>query len=644
MLQTFREHSGGIFAKIIFGLIIASFALFGVGDMFRSYSNRRPLATVGGTNIGQDEFQHDYDHMMKNVQIAFKGKITPAEIKSLGLQTRVLNALIDKTLVQNEIHHLGLVVSNEILAQTIEGIPAFHNEKGQFDKERFIGLLQSNGQNESMFTKQLKASLQEEQLFSPFIKGVSLPLSYQEKLYKALHEDYVFATLYVPLSSIKIMQAPQDSELEAVYKQNSDYFTRPAFYDVSLLVVNPAQVQNTLSLTDEQIQEEYQRRLPDFELPETRDVIQLTFTSKETASKAHDNLLAGEPVDKVSSQMGGKVQSHAGAQRDKFSHVHADLIFSKSEPFVSDVTDSLMGWSVFVVTKINGKREQSLDEVRPKLMEDLKIRLATEKMDELRNEIEDKLAGGETLDKVAEQGHFELIKLGAITQKGVDAKGNSVIPEQYKNLVLENAFTLQKGMDTPVLDGPEGKMLVVRLNDITPKTLPALTDIRQDVVAYWKKIKQQEKAAQFAQELSKESTSMGALEGLAKKNNLVMKVLPPMSLFDLQENKSKDDIIGPQALQKGFKLSVNHADYAPAKDGFAVVMLKEIKPFTFSKEDEKWKKFQEYLTSLLQRDFQAEYIKALKSEQKVDIDHSIMERITNGESTGYVEPDIMDAS
>lgn len=642
MLQTFREHSGGIFAKIIFGLIIASFALFGVGDMFRTYTSRRPLATVGGTTIAQEEFQRDYDQMMKNVQVAFKGKITPAEIKSLGIQTRVLNGLIDRTLIQNEIHHLDLVVSNEVLAQTIQSIPAFHNESGRFDKERFIGLLQSNGQSEGMFTKQLRSSLQEDQLFSPFVKGIGLPLSYEEKLYRALHEEYVFATVYVPLTSVKITQVPQESELEAVYKQNTEFFTRPALYDVSLLVVNPTQIQQNLSLTDEQVQEEYQRRLSDFELPETRDVVQLTFTSKEVAAKAHDRLAAGESVEKVATELGGKIQKYVAAPRDKFSHAHADVIFSKPQPFVSDLTDSLMGWSIFSVTGINPVREQTLDEVRSKIEEDLKIRLASEKMDELRNEIEDKLAGGDTVDNVAKHHGFEVIKLGSITKKGLDAQGKSVIPEQYKTLVLDNAFALQKGMDTPVLDGSEGKMLVIHMNNITPKTLPSLGDIRQDVVAYWQKVKQQEKAAQFAQQLSKEATSMAAIEALAKKNNLVLKTLSPLSLFSLQENKAKDDIIGPQALQKGFKLAPNHADYAPVKDGFAVIMLKEVKPFNLSKDDEKWKKFQEYLTSILQKDFQAEYIKALKAQQKVDVDQSILDRVSSGQVEPTAEMDLED--
>lgn len=630
MLQTFREHSGGIFAKIIFGLIIASFALFGVGDMFRHYINRHPIATIGGTTISQEEFRFDYDQMLRNVQAVFKGKISPEQIKTLNLQTRVLDGLVDRTLIQNDIKNLGLVVSNEVLAQTIRSVPAFHNEKGNFDDDRFRDIIRSHGRSESNFTNQIKLDLQQQQLFLPLSKGINLSQNYQEKLYKALHQEYIFETLYIPLSSIKITETPEQTDLESLYKKNEELFTRPEYRDIRLLVVEPMKIQATIQPTEEQILEEYQRRQPEFVIPETRFVTQATFTSKETGIKAHERVAAGEPIDQVTKELGGKLQNFPQAHREQFSHAHADLIFKEAHPFVTNLTDSLLGWSIFSIAQITPASQKPLDSVREKIIDDLKIRLTGEKMDELRNKIEDELAGGETPENVAKSYKLDVINIGKITDKGINPNKESAIPEEYRPLVLDNAFTLESGTGTPVLDGIQGKMVVVHVHQITPKTLPPLNEIKDEVTNYWIKIKQQEAASKKGSDFAKEATSTAILADIAKKNNYVLKTLPPLSLTSLQENKKFDDVLSSSTLQKEFK-PVNHADVVPAKDGFVVIMTKEILPLSVNKEDEKWKKFQQYLKNMFSKDFQTEYLKALKTTQKVDIDHSVLNRLISAE-------------
>lgn len=629
MLQTFREYSGGIFAKIIFGLIIASFALFGVGDMFQSYTNRHPVVTVGGTNISPDEFRHSYDQMLRNVQTVFKGKISPEQIQTLKLSTRVLEELVNKTLLQNNIKDFGLMVSNETLAHTVRSIPAFHNENGVFDEGRFREIISSHGHSESSFMNQVKLDLQQQQLFLPLARGVTLPVNYQEKLYKALHQEFVFETVYIPFSSLKITEQPQQTELESLYKKSSELFTRPEYRDVQLLVVNPAAVRETIHPTEEQIQEEYQRRQAEFVIPETRFVIQSTFNSKEMGTKALARIVAGEPIEVVTRELGGQLKSFPTANRDQFSHAHADLIFKGNQPFTTELVDSLFGWSIFSIAQITPESQKPLESVKETVVQDLIIRLSSEKMDDLRNKIEDELAGGGSLDNVAKNYGLETIRIWKIAKNGQNDRQESVIPADYRTLVLENAFSLDAGVGTPLLDGPQGKMVVVHVHGITPKTLPPFDEIRSEVKKYWVKMKQQEAATKKASDLTKEATSSAILADLAKKNGYVIKTLPPLSLTSLQEDKTVDDTVSAAALQKGFKLKVNQADFVPAREGVAVIMPKNILPFTLKKEDEKWQKFGQYLHTMFVKDFQTEYMAALKSAQKVDINQALVDRITS---------------
>ena len=57
MLQAFRSKAGSLFIKVLFGILILSFAAWGIGDMFRQWGSETAVATVGSTEINPQRFQ-----------------------------------------------------------------------------------------------------------------------------------------------------------------------------------------------------------------------------------------------------------------------------------------------------------------------------------------------------------------------------------------------------------------------------------------------------------------------------------------------------------------------------------------------------------------------------------------------------------
>lgn len=633
MLQTLRKHSSGIFAKVLLGLIAVVFVFWGIGDIFHSYTRMKPVVTVGGNSISQEEFLDSYSQMKRYFQVVTKGKLSPDELKAMKLEKKVLENLIEKAALDNELHHLGLVVSHNMVRQYVQAFPDFQNKQGTFDPNRFRAFLEETGQSEPALLHSIKLNLEKQQLFVPLSSSLKLPKSYIENLYKIVKQKYVFDVAYIPLASIEVTQAPSDTELEQVYKQNQELFTRPEYRDVDVLVADPIKMQAALKISNEQLREEYQRRMADFIIPETRDVVQLVFATQEEAEKALKLLREGEHVEKVSKEKARESKHFEAANRDRFTAEQAKVIFEMKTPGATDVQRSMLfGWTIFVVTKINPEYQQSLETVRPTLEKDLRAQTISNGIDELRNRIEDELAGGEKFANVAQHHQLELIKIGAIDKQGHNSEGKIAIPDELSSLVLEQAFTLEEGSDSPVLDGPEGKMVVIHINSITPKSLPPLTDIRDKVVAHWRQIKQQEGAAKLALDITKEVTSPALLKDLAKKNSLVIRTLDPMSLSDLEQGQFKDENIGTRVLRRGFKLPPNRAGYAPAKDGFGVIMINKVVPFDANENKEEWTKFQEAMKGLMQKDFQSTYIKALKDKEKIDINDQILSSLTGQES------------
>ena len=77
MLEMLRKNVSGILAKILIGLLIVSFAVWGIGDMVRSYG-LDVVANVGGTPIKSNDFRQAYHAQLNNISRQFSSEpITP---------------------------------------------------------------------------------------------------------------------------------------------------------------------------------------------------------------------------------------------------------------------------------------------------------------------------------------------------------------------------------------------------------------------------------------------------------------------------------------------------------------------------------------------------------------------------------------
>ena len=630
MLQNLRQHSGGIFAKVLFGLIIASFALVGVGDMFHRYT-KKPIATVGGTTIHTEEYDYRLKMVKDQIMASTKGKAKLEDIKAMGIPQKVLDDMINKNLEDHEMSALGIIVNDAVLENFVKSLPDFQNKRGEFDKAKFNELVTRAASKKDFFAN-VKNVLKKQQLFGTLSNSIRLPKAYQQDLYNAIHQDVVFSVVYVPESQVKVTASPTDADLEHIYKANPDQFTQPDYRDVSVLVIDPKAIQDKVAVSAEQIQEEYARRKQDFMTVETRDVAQLSFSSKEAAQTAHDELASGASLDKVIKMHKPKVQTFQKAVKDKFPAAQGNLIFALSHPGVTDMVESSLerAFFLFVVTEITPEGVQPLDTVHERLEGDLKSRLSHELVDDTRNKIEDELAGGKSFADLAAQFNLAVIKLGMMDETGFSPKKDSVFGEKtsfMKSIVLENANSMTEGSDSPVLDLSNGQMIVVRVDAIKPKVLPSLPDIRETVAKYWKDTQSQEKTAELSLEMIKEINEGAPVSQVAKKHGLKVRTLEPVSRASLQEKPFKDDVIGVQVLQRGFRQPLYRATYGPAKDGFAVIVPTKFVPHSADskKETEKLAGFEQSLKGIIQKDFEQDYLRDLKTRFKVEINQSVID-------------------
>ena len=144
MLETIRKNVSGVLAKVLIGLLVISFAIWGIGDMVRTYG-QDVVATVGGTPIKTQEFRNAYQLQLDGVSRQFGRRLTPQEAKTFGIERQVLARLTGSTAVDNHANNLNLDLSDKAVEQSVYSDRLFQGLDGTFSAQRLAEVLRRSG-------------------------------------------------------------------------------------------------------------------------------------------------------------------------------------------------------------------------------------------------------------------------------------------------------------------------------------------------------------------------------------------------------------------------------------------------------------------------------------------------------------------
>ncbi len=139
MLQAMRKHAK--FFYVLFFIVILSFIFWGVGTVDKTKTP--PLAEIGKETISLEEYWAAYDRAREFYRNISKGAFTEEMEKQLNLKQKVLDSLIDDTVLLAEARKMGIQVSDAELEDAIMNEPSFMRD-GKFNKEVYVRSLQLN--------------------------------------------------------------------------------------------------------------------------------------------------------------------------------------------------------------------------------------------------------------------------------------------------------------------------------------------------------------------------------------------------------------------------------------------------------------------------------------------------------------------
>jgi len=633
MLQKLRDQSSRWYVKALFVLLVISFSMWGVADIALNYVNMRPVATVDGLNITQEEFNARFQSMLAKAQELSKGQLTSEQVKEMGIPQRILDSLIDHSLIVEDLKKRHLVVTDAVVRRRVQTIPSFLNEQGTFDKRAFDYLLHTNHITESQFVADVRHDLQQQQLFGALFAGMRLPKTYVDLLFRGFFEQRVFAIVTVPFSKMVVKDSPKESDLEKFYQENQAQFTLPEMRKITLLEIDPKLLKDRVTITQDKLQEEYERRKAEFETAEKREIKQVNFKEEETAKKAVESMKKGRPVPAVARDFGAEFKDLGLVTKQQLPDLVADRLFEAELGQVTGPVSTPFGWQVYVISKIEPSFTKSIVEIRPQLELELKTQLANDQIYEVKNKIEDALAGGATMAEIAKDHDFKLQAIEASSKFGKDMNDKFVLPEVGRSEILEQAFSLAEKLDSSMIDTKEGISYIVHVDAIKPSHVPPFAEIKDKVSKAWMEHKRLDLSLMVAQQLVKDARSVSDLSRMALSRKLSIKMLDPLSRVDSEKNEKIHRQFTPQLVNEMFELAPGKAIFGVTPEqtggGIQVVMLQKVLPFNPKPLKDKREQMEKKLAELVFQDATTLYVKSMRLKAKISINEAIYNSMIN---------------
>ncbi|WP_395827860.1 SurA N-terminal domain-containing protein [Elstera sp.] len=489
MLQAMRGRSATWVTRILFTLIALSFLGWGVTDYVRPPTPGTQTAlTVGDRKMNGMEVQRLLGPQIDQMRAMFGG-IDREQAKRFGLVDQALDQLIARLVVDQESARLGLLISDDVLRQTIQTNPAFLNAGGQFDRARFVAVLAQAGYSEAAFLAQLRGDLSRAALTIALAAGAQVPDAVVERLLTYRLEKRVAEFAFLTPDMAPIPATPTEEALIAFHKDNPQRFTAPERRAGKLLVLDAPSVAEQVQVSEKDLRAAFDTRIDEFQLPERRLIEQILVNDEAAAKSVTDKLTAGADFPTVAVEVGQSADSLVLGEITKNDLPDPALgaaAFGLAQPGVTAPVKTAFGFHILRVVAITPGVEANFDAVKAQLEASLKDERALDLMFERSNKIEDLLSAGGTLEDAAASTGARLIDLPSVDRRGQLADGTELPADLTgRAQVISTLFATETGKNSRLLEIGGRAFVAVRTGDITPATVQPFDSIREIVIAAW---------------------------------------------------------------------------------------------------------------------------------------------------------------
>lgn len=623
MLDALRNSVGTWFAKLLIGLLVLSFAVWGIADVFTGIGSTS-VATVGDKEIPAEDFQRAYAREIDQLSRRVGQPITQEQAAAFGVPAQVLGRLIAEVTLDQEAAKLRIGVSDEAIIKTIQETPAFQGVNG-YDRNRLSQVLYNLGVNEDEFVMLQQQVAERQQLAEAVVGGITVPNAMLEAFDKYSMEERRVEYIVLPQSSLSQVPAPSAEELNAYFEENKASYKAPEYRSAALIELTADKIAKPDNVTKEEIAQEYERTKNRYQSQEQRRIFQIPFQNKEEAETAAVKLDSGKTFEDLMNERDLSESDVDLGTMNKSGFLDkkiADAAFSLQEGQASGVVEGLFSNVILFAKEVKPAAVKPQNEVEQELRTTVAKANAADEVEDLYNEIEDARAGGSTFMEIAERFSLPLTQTPDFDASSKNEAGETVsLPEA--DVLATSVFATDVGVENdPLAIGRTGH-LWYEVSEVKPSRGRDLSEVETAVIADWTAIRTADLLEEKAIALLADVQTGKSLTDIALAEDL-----QTTTSQSFTRNEGSPNLSG-SAIVAAFSGPTGTAAQVPGnnEDRILLVLTDTTAP-AFMTESENVKRIDQQLSGALEGSLLNQFVAQLESAEGVKVNQALFGQLS----------------
>jgi peptidyl-prolyl cis-trans isomerase D len=465
------------FVWVIIGLAMLGLGGFGASNLSGTI---RTIGTVGDKHIDVGEYARQLGQEIRAVEAQTGERLPFARVKEIGLDQAVLARLVSARALDHEATQMGLSIGDAALRDQIVDIPAFQGIDGSFDREGYTFALERSGTSEADFETRLREETARTLLLGAMVGGVVMPDTYVSTLLNYIGETRNFK--WARLASADLneeLPTASDATLRSYFDENIDEFMLVETKRITYVHLSPDALIQGIEVPQEELEAEFKARADEYNRPERRLVERLVYLDEESTNQAAAALeVSGTTFEALVEKRGLALADIDLGDVDRLSLDGAgEAVFAANVGDVVGPLASDLGPALFRINGVLPALITTFAEAKPQLQEILAADRARRLVSIQAQEYDDLLAGGATIEELADE--TDLV-LGTLDWSDGNSEGLGAYVGFAK---AARAITSE---DFPKIENLEdGGVFAIRLDEELPVRPSEFAESREQVVASW---------------------------------------------------------------------------------------------------------------------------------------------------------------
>jgi peptidyl-prolyl cis-trans isomerase D len=486
MISLLRDFTKSWIFTALMGLLIASFAVFGLRDVFGSAAGN-DVIVAGDRHVTADEFKQQFDNYKTQQAQQNNGQtISNDDFVNSGAYLQMLDAIAGQTAFSAWLDKLGVKATPNMIAKQLANYQAFFNPvTGRFDKDTYRSVLAQHQLNQIEFEKSIADDLAVQQYSQAALNGVKAPriLAALEAANELQSRDARIFTLSP--NNVAHPAPPSDAQLQAYYNDRKAQLQLPELRTASIIRFSAADYEKSIQVSDTDLKALYDKELPTLKTPETRSFTEISAPDAAAANAIAADLKAGKaPADTARAHKGNVITYADKAQSDIPDAKIAAAAFALKQGETSGAVQGDLGYAVLRIDSVKGGDTPSFEQARAKLADDYRKNKAADTVNDLVHKFQDAHDAGDDFAATAAKLGLKINTLPPMTSEGKTANPQ-VDYSQYPDVVKAIFDLGAVGSTSDVQRLSDGEYFALKLDADKPAGPPPLAEIKPQLTQYY---------------------------------------------------------------------------------------------------------------------------------------------------------------